>query len=223
MVAIAPQLPAVAADAAFPLVLNTGRIRDQWHTMTRTGKVPRLNAHVFEQYVQVQTSDARRSSATGRRTGTSDQSPRQHAGSGASQRGSASGFGVRAHALERCLCQIGTGGRTGRADHRSDFWAAGIQAYAGSGSAVSSRLARIRVEPHPSGVAGYQLLRLHIRRRLLATRDRRRNVAGRLAHLGTKRSERLRRLDRISRCCDGTLSRRLSARWSAGSCVLHRT
>ncbi len=58
MIAVAPQLPAVAVDASFPLVLNNGRIRDQWHTMTRTGKVPRLNAHVFEPFVQVQASDA---------------------------------------------------------------------------------------------------------------------------------------------------------------------
>ena len=58
MVAVAPRLPAVATDADFPLVLNTGRIRDQWHTMTRTGKVPRLNAHLFEPFVQIQARDA---------------------------------------------------------------------------------------------------------------------------------------------------------------------
>jgi assimilatory nitrate reductase catalytic subunit len=58
MVAVAPQLPAVATDGDFPLVLNTGRIRDQWHTMTRTGKVPRLNAQVFESFVQIHASDA---------------------------------------------------------------------------------------------------------------------------------------------------------------------
>ncbi|MDO8351048.1 MAG: molybdopterin-dependent oxidoreductase [Gallionella sp.] len=58
MVAVAPRLPAVAVDSDFPLVLNTGRIRDQWHTMTRTGKVPRLNAHLPEPFVQVQMSDA---------------------------------------------------------------------------------------------------------------------------------------------------------------------
>jgi len=58
MVAVAPRLPAVATDTDFPLVLNTGRIRDQWHTMTRTGKVPRLNAHVFEPFVQVHAADA---------------------------------------------------------------------------------------------------------------------------------------------------------------------
>ncbi|MBI4808825.1 MAG: molybdopterin-dependent oxidoreductase [Nitrosomonadales bacterium] len=58
MVAVAPRLPAIATDADFPLVLNTGRIRDQWHTMTRTGKVPRLNAHQFEPFVQVHAADA---------------------------------------------------------------------------------------------------------------------------------------------------------------------
>ncbi|MFH2134143.1 MAG: molybdopterin-dependent oxidoreductase [Pseudomonadota bacterium] len=58
MVAVMPRLPAVATDADFPLVLNTGRIRDQWHTMTRTGKVPRLNAHQFEPFVQVHAQDA---------------------------------------------------------------------------------------------------------------------------------------------------------------------
>lgn len=58
MVAVAPKLPAVATNADFPLVLNTGRTRDQWHTMTRTGKVPRLNAHMFEPFMQVQSSDA---------------------------------------------------------------------------------------------------------------------------------------------------------------------
>jgi assimilatory nitrate reductase catalytic subunit len=34
-----------AKDADFPLVLNTGRLRDQWHTMTRTGRVASLMRH----------------------------------------------------------------------------------------------------------------------------------------------------------------------------------
>ena len=58
MIAVVPKLPAVAVDASFPLILNTGRVRDQWHTMTRTGKVPRLNAHSFEPFVQVRSIDA---------------------------------------------------------------------------------------------------------------------------------------------------------------------
>jgi len=36
--------PAHVADAAHPVTLLTGRLRDQWHTMTRTGGVPRLMA-----------------------------------------------------------------------------------------------------------------------------------------------------------------------------------
>ncbi|MBU0688087.1 MAG: molybdopterin-dependent oxidoreductase [Gammaproteobacteria bacterium] len=58
MVAVAPCLPAVSTDDDFPLRLNTGRIRDQWHTMTRTGKVPRLNAHQWEPFVQIHAHDA---------------------------------------------------------------------------------------------------------------------------------------------------------------------
>ena len=44
---IAPEPPRPRADLSrdFPLRLNTGRIRDQWHTMTRTGLSPRLGAH----------------------------------------------------------------------------------------------------------------------------------------------------------------------------------
>ncbi|WFE92603.1 nitrate reductase (plasmid) [Roseibium porphyridii] len=45
----------------FPFVLNTGRIRDQWHTMTRTGKTPRLAAHIAEPYVEIHPVDAKQS------------------------------------------------------------------------------------------------------------------------------------------------------------------
>src|SRR5882757_4351753 len=45
---IAPEPPALkeATSVAYPLRLNTGRIRDQWHTMTRSGLSPRLAAHL---------------------------------------------------------------------------------------------------------------------------------------------------------------------------------
>ena len=36
-VAVSPPAP-IAPAPSFPLVLNTGRVRDHWHTMTRTGK-----------------------------------------------------------------------------------------------------------------------------------------------------------------------------------------
>jgi assimilatory nitrate reductase catalytic subunit len=57
---IAPELPKLATQtsAVFPLRLNTGRVRDQWHTMTRTGKSPRLARHALEPYVDVSIDDA---------------------------------------------------------------------------------------------------------------------------------------------------------------------
>ena len=45
-------------DSAYPLTLNTGRIRDQWHTMTRTGKSARLSAHLPEPSLAIHPKDA---------------------------------------------------------------------------------------------------------------------------------------------------------------------
>ncbi len=42
----------------FPLVLTTGRIRDQWHTRTRTGKVNRLDTHIPSPYLEMNSVDA---------------------------------------------------------------------------------------------------------------------------------------------------------------------
>ena len=42
----------------FPLRLNSGRIRDQWHTMTRTAKTARLSAHIYEPFIEIHPLDA---------------------------------------------------------------------------------------------------------------------------------------------------------------------
>lgn len=42
----------------YPMILNTGRIRDQWHTMTRTGFSPRLTTHLGEPFVEIHPQDA---------------------------------------------------------------------------------------------------------------------------------------------------------------------
>jgi assimilatory nitrate reductase catalytic subunit len=52
--------PAVATDDEWPFVLNTGRVRDQWHTMTRTGRVPKLLAHRREPLLEIHPDDAGR-------------------------------------------------------------------------------------------------------------------------------------------------------------------
>jgi ferredoxin-nitrate reductase len=41
-----------------PLVLTTGRIRDQWHTMTKTGKVSRLKQHIANAFLEIHPDDA---------------------------------------------------------------------------------------------------------------------------------------------------------------------
>lgn len=56
-VAVTPQ-GQVRTSADHPFTLNTGRIRDQWHTMTRTGKSARLSAHIAEPFAELHPRDA---------------------------------------------------------------------------------------------------------------------------------------------------------------------
>lgn len=57
LVAVTPP-PGEHGDPAFPFRLNTGRYRDQWHTMTRTGLSSRLMRHRREPLVEVHPDDA---------------------------------------------------------------------------------------------------------------------------------------------------------------------
>ncbi|HEN8798971.1 TPA: bifunctional nitrate reductase/sulfite reductase flavoprotein subunit alpha [Pseudomonas putida] len=52
----APELP----DADYPMVLNTGRVQHQWHTLTKTGKVPALNKLEPGAFVEIHPDDAAR-------------------------------------------------------------------------------------------------------------------------------------------------------------------
>ncbi|WP_372523769.1 molybdopterin-dependent oxidoreductase [Sulfuricaulis sp.] len=55
---ITPRPPAHPTDTQYPLVLNTGRVRDHWHTMTRTGRAARLSAHTIEPCMEIHPQDA---------------------------------------------------------------------------------------------------------------------------------------------------------------------
>ncbi len=55
-VAVVPPPPLVPPPGM--LVLNTGRVRDHWHTMTRTGKAARLSAHLAEPFAELHPDDA---------------------------------------------------------------------------------------------------------------------------------------------------------------------
>jgi assimilatory nitrate reductase catalytic subunit len=52
--------PPPRLKAGFDFVLNTGRVRDQWHTMTRSGLSPRLARHREAPFVEVHPDDAER-------------------------------------------------------------------------------------------------------------------------------------------------------------------
>ncbi|MDZ5601819.1 bifunctional nitrate reductase/sulfite reductase flavoprotein subunit alpha [Pseudomonas sp. RP23018S] len=52
--------PAELPDELFPLVLNTGRVQHQWHTLTKTGKVPTLNKLNPGPFIEVHAEDAER-------------------------------------------------------------------------------------------------------------------------------------------------------------------
>ncbi|RWC27328.1 MAG: nitrate reductase [Mesorhizobium sp.] len=58
-IAIRPTVE-IRTSPDYPLILNTGRIRDHWHTMTRTGKSPRLSQHIAEPFVEIHPADALR-------------------------------------------------------------------------------------------------------------------------------------------------------------------
>ena len=52
--------PVNTPSLEYPFVLNTGRIRDQWHTMTRTGLTSRLLQHIGEPYAELHPIDAKK-------------------------------------------------------------------------------------------------------------------------------------------------------------------
>lgn len=52
--------PAEMPDDDFPFILNTGRVQHQWHTLTKTGKVPTLNKLNPAPFLEIHPEDAKR-------------------------------------------------------------------------------------------------------------------------------------------------------------------
>ena len=48
----------ISSQTKHPLILTTGRIRDQWHTMSKTGKVNKLKQHISESFLEIHPEDA---------------------------------------------------------------------------------------------------------------------------------------------------------------------
>lgn len=53
-----PENTSEPVSSDFPLILTTGRIRDQWHTMTKTGKVNKLRQHISKPFLEIHPHDA---------------------------------------------------------------------------------------------------------------------------------------------------------------------
>lgn len=58
MITFVPQKEHEERSPDFPLILTTGRIRDQWHTMTRTGLVQKLQQHIPLPFLEIHPEDA---------------------------------------------------------------------------------------------------------------------------------------------------------------------
>ncbi len=58
MIAVSHVPPKQRTAPRYPYRLNTGRVRDQWHTMTRTARAPRLSRHLAEPFLQIHPGDA---------------------------------------------------------------------------------------------------------------------------------------------------------------------
>ena len=61
---IIPRPPAQPLSDDYPLRLNTGRVRDQWHTMTRTARAPRLMNHRAEPFIELHPDDVAQAGLT---------------------------------------------------------------------------------------------------------------------------------------------------------------
>lgn len=58
-IAVSPKAPKQQISQKYPLILNSGRYRDQWHTMSRTGKAKSLAKHINQPFLSIHPVDAK--------------------------------------------------------------------------------------------------------------------------------------------------------------------
>ena len=133
-------------------------LRDQWHTMTRTGQSPKLGAHKPEPFRR--NPSARRQGARAFATTASPASARgtAPARSRSSPRPPAARLDLRADPLERCQCVVGARRRSGVAADRSVLRPARSQGDAGRRRAGRLRLSRVCAGARAARAAGRHLV-----------------------------------------------------------------
>jgi assimilatory nitrate reductase catalytic subunit len=134
--------------AASSLTLNTGRIRDQWHTMTRTGRVPHLMTHVSGPSIALHPRDAAA-------RGIADKGlARIESDHGAVVMRASLDEGVRpgdvfaVHALDRSIHLLRAHRPVGACRNRSGFRPARSQGHQGTGQCGRGILARPLIPSH---------------------------------------------------------------------------
>jgi assimilatory nitrate reductase catalytic subunit len=146
-VPVAPRAARHATSRDFPLVLNTGRVRDQWHTMTRTGKTGRLLSHVFEPYAEFHPDDARQAGVQNdglvRLTSNWGEMIARVVVTADQRRGCVF---VPMHWNE-AFAGEGPRQRAGQSGGRSAVRPAGVEAHAGQGRSIRAEMARLHPEP----------------------------------------------------------------------------
>jgi assimilatory nitrate reductase catalytic subunit len=155
-IAVKPE-PRRVIDGEYPFVLNTGRVRDHWHTMTRTGKSARLSAHMAEPFAEIRTRGE--PPRHGHRPRARDASP-------------TAGLRLRADALDRPVCGAGQGGCACGAPHRSLLRSARLEERCRARHSIRACVLRLCGERRAPGTTGPRLLGFGPRGRRLAARAR---------------------------------------------------
>ena len=188
---IAPEMPALRTEttAARPLRLNTGRIRDQWHTMTRTGMSPRLGQHLPEPFVEVHPDDAARHRRRRRRLRAGHDRLRTLHAAGRRQRTPAARHAVCADPLERRQRDRRAHRFAGGADHRSVLRPAGKQGDAGVDRAVRLCVPGLCAVAQAAGAARPRVVGARRRQRRSRLSVRRQRRSGGLAILAEIRRD----------------------------------
>ena len=153
-----PRGPATRADVERPLRLNTGRVRDQWHTMTRTGKSARLAGHRPEPTVEMHLATLPRAASP---TATSLKSRARGAVRCCRSHVSDTVRPGEAFAPMHWTAQVSRAGRINAAVNpggRSDLRPARAQAYAGRNSCIGRAVAWHDSRSPPGHVAVDRLL-----------------------------------------------------------------
>ena len=157
---VAPEPPAPRAPTGkdFPFRLNTGRVRDQWHTMTRSG-LSRAARRARARAVRRGASRRRQGNkACRRRLRPSDDPPRRLRAQGRGDRPAAPRLALCSHSLEQCHRLGRTHLRPGDARDRPPFRPARRQGDAGRDRAGALRVQRVRVDPAWGGRSGRHLV-----------------------------------------------------------------